>query len=61
MSKYYVLFPLIGLYLLTTRKNYRAGVLKASVMGLAGAALIEGEIWNKFMIKLYLAHKYREQ
>jgi len=37
------------------------GLLKAGLIGVAGALVIEGEVWNKFLIKLYLAQKYEQK
>lgn len=33
-------------------------MMRTMLVGLAGVAITECEIWNKFLIKLYLAQKY---
>lgn len=37
------------------------GIAKVGLAGIVGVALVEGEIWNKFLLRLYLAQKYNQK
>lgn len=61
-SKYLFFFPFVLGCALTSRGHrLRKGLVKAAVVGVVGAGVIEAEVWNKFLIQLYLVQKYEQK
>jgi hypothetical protein len=57
-----VLAPFLLACLFTIpKKQLPMGIAKVGLAGIVGVALVEGEIWNKFLLRLYLAQKYNQK
>ena len=57
--RYYLYLPILTIYMLSSIKTKPLQtILKTAVFGIVGLGIIEADIWNRFIIKLYLVHKY---